>query len=59
MNSLLAGSERAEALVGLFMLGYSKGRFVRVSPIKNALEIVVIGGLATGISIAVGNVLAV
>ncbi len=47
------------AMVGLFLLGYFKGKFVKVSPIRSALEIVVIGGLATGIGIVVGNALAI
>ncbi len=47
------------ALVGLFVLGYLKGKVVKVSPLKSALEIVVIGGLATGIGIVVGGALAV
>ncbi|MGB5953211.1 MAG: VIT1/CCC1 transporter family protein [Ornithinimicrobium sp.] len=47
------------ALIGLFVLGYLKGKVVKVSPLKSALEIVVIGGLATGIGIIVGNALAV
>ncbi len=47
------------ALIGLFILGYFKGRIVKVSPIKSALEILIIGGLATAVGLVVGNVLAV
>ncbi len=47
------------ALIGLLVLGYAKGKIVDVSPIRSALEIFVIGGLATAIGIIVGNVLAV
>lgn len=43
------------ALVGLFVLGYLKGKIVKVSPIKSALEIFVIGGLATLIGIIAGK----
>lgn len=47
------------ALVGLFVLGYYKGKVVKVSPLKSALEILIIGGLATAIGIVVGNLFAV
>lgn len=47
------------ALVGLFILGYLKGKVVKVSPIKSALEIVIIGGLATAIGIIVGNLFSI
>lgn len=47
------------ALVGLFILGYLKGRVVKVSPIKSALEILVIGGLATAIGIIIGNLFSI
>lgn len=47
------------SLVGLFVLGYFKGKIVKVSPIKSAVEIMIIGGLATVIGIVVGNIFAV
>ncbi len=47
------------AMVGLFILGYFKGKFVKVSPIRSALEISIIGGLATAAGIIVGNIFAV
>lgn len=47
------------ALVGLFILGYLKGKVVKVSPIRSAIEILIIGGLATTIGIVAGNVFAV
>jgi VIT1/CCC1 family predicted Fe2+/Mn2+ transporter len=47
------------ALTGLFLLGYIKGKVVQVSPLKSALEIFIIGGLATAIGIVVGNILEV
>lgn len=47
------------ALMGLFFLGYLKGKVVKVSPIRSALEILLIGGLATAVGIVVGNIFAV
>lgn len=47
------------ALIGLFVLGYVKGKVVKVPPLKSALEILIIGALATAIGIIVGNLLAV
>ena len=47
------------ALACLLLLGYVKGRIVKVSPIKSALEVFVIGGLATIIGIVVGNIFAI
>jgi vacuolar iron transporter family protein len=47
------------ALIGLFFLGYYKGKIVKVSPIKSALEILIIGGLATAVGIVAGNIFAV
>lgn len=47
------------ALTGLFILGYAKGKIVKVSPIKSAAEIVIIGGIATAIGIVAGNLFAI
>ena len=47
------------SLIGLLILGYVKGKVVDVSPVKSAIEIFIIGGLATAIGIVVGNVLAI
>ena len=47
------------SLIGLLVLGYAKGKIVDVSPIRSAIEIFIIGGLATAIGIIVGSVLAV
>lgn len=47
------------ALIGLVVLGYAKGKIVKVSPVRSALEVFVIGGLATLIGIVVGNIFAV
>ncbi len=47
------------ALIGLFVLGYLKGKIVKVSPMRSAVEILIIGGLATLVGIVVGNIFAV
>ena len=46
----------AGALIGLFVLGYVKGKLVKTSPLRSALEIVIIGGIATAIGLTVGAV---
>ncbi len=43
------------ALIGLFVLGYIKAKLVKVSPLRSALEIFVLGGLATIIGLIVGK----
>ena len=47
------------ALIGLFGLGYLKGKIVKVSPIRSAIEIFIIGGVATAVGIVVGNIFSV
>lgn len=47
------------ALLGLFLLGLIKGKIARVSPLRSAVEIIIIGGLATMIGLLVGNFLQV
>lgn len=47
------------ALIGLFVLGFAKARLVRVNPIKSALEILILGGIATMIGLIVGRLLKV
>lgn len=42
------------AFVGLFSLGYIKGHFVKVQPLRSAFELFVIGAVATGIGLIVG-----
>ena len=58
-----AGSGRniaiAAALACLLVLGYVKGRIVKVSPITSALEVFVIGGVTTIIGIIAGKIFAV
>lgn len=46
------------ALLCLAVLGFAKGKIVKVSPIKSALEMLIIGSLATGIGIIAGRVFA-
>ncbi len=45
------------AFIGLFTLGYIKGKVVKKSPMRSALEIFMIGGIATLIGVAVGFLL--
>ena len=47
------------ALIGLFILGYLKGKIVNVPPVRSAIEIFIVGGLATAIGIIAGNLFAV
>lgn len=44
----------AFALIGLFLLGYFKGALVHTSPLRGGLKILIVGGLATALGIAVG-----
>ena len=43
------------ALVGLFLLGYAKGRLVKTSPWRSGLRILIVGGLATLAGLLLGN----
>lgn len=45
----------AGALIGLAILGVVKARLVHASPLKSALEVVIIGGIATAIGLIVGT----
>lgn len=47
------------AAVGLFILGYVKGKFVKISPIKSALKILIVGGIATALGIIAGRIFSV
>ncbi len=49
----LAGSILA-ALVGLFLLGYVRGKITRKSAMKQAIRVLVVGGVAAAIGIVVG-----
>lgn len=45
------------SLIGLIVLGYIKGKIVKVSPIRSAIEIFIIGGIAMIVGLVVGNFL--
>ena len=47
------------ALIGLLILGYVKGKIVKVSPVRSAIEVFVIGGIATAVGLMVGNLMSV
>lgn len=47
------------AFSGLFLIGYLKGLFIEGSTIRSAVELFVIGGIATTIGLAVGILLKV
>lgn len=44
----------ALALTGLFILGLYKGRISHKSPLRSALEVLIIGGIAASIGLAIG-----
>lgn len=47
------------ALIGLFVIGYFKGKIVEHRALRSAVEMLIIGGLATIIGLVVGNFLKV
>ena len=47
------------ALSCLLVLGYAKGRIVKVPPIRSAVEVLIIGGITTAIGIIAGNIFSV
>ncbi len=42
------------ALVGLFSIGYIKGRIVQVAPVRSAIKMLLLGGIATIVGVLVG-----
>lgn len=42
------------ALIGLILLGYVKSRVLRTNPVRGAIKVVIVGGLATILGIVVG-----
>ncbi len=42
------------AFIGLFILGYVKGHLVKVKPLRSAIELFIIGAIATTIGLIVG-----
>ena len=47
------------ALASLFAIGYLKGKIVKEKTLRSAVEMLIIGGLATAIGLVVGNFLKV
>ncbi len=47
------------AFIGLFAMGFIKGKIVAHKPLRSALEILIIGGVATAIGLLVGYLLRV
>lgn len=47
------------AFIGLFVMGYIKGHIVEDKPLRSAVELFVIGSIATLIGLIVGNILRV
>ncbi|MEX1995692.1 MAG: VIT1/CCC1 transporter family protein [Candidatus Saccharimonadales bacterium] len=43
------------ALMGLFFLGFLKGKLLKSSPLRGGLKILIVGGLATGLGVLVGS----
>lgn len=41
--------------IGLFVLGYVKGHIVETKPLRSAVELFIIGSIATGVGLAVGH----
>lgn len=52
-------SAAISALTCLVVLGYVKGKIVKVSPLKSAVEVLIIGGVATAIGIIAGKIFAI
>ncbi|MEX2012845.1 MAG: VIT1/CCC1 transporter family protein [Candidatus Levyibacteriota bacterium] len=42
------------AFIGLFILGYIKGHVVEMKPLRSAVELLIIGGIATAVGLLVG-----
>ena len=49
----------ASAFIGLFVIGYIKGHIVEHKPLRSAVELFIIGAIATAIGVIVGNLLKV
>jgi len=49
----------ASAFLGLFIVGYIKGRLVEHKPLRSAIELFIIGSIATIVGIIVGYLLKV
>lgn len=44
------------AFIGLFLLGYAKGRILHTSPLRGGLKILIVGGLASLFGILMGSI---
>lgn len=44
------------AFIGLYILGYVKGRVVKVNPVKSGLKILIIGGFTAIVGVVVGYI---
>lgn len=44
------------AFIGLFILGYIKGHLVKVKPLRSAVELFIIGAIATTLGLIVGYI---
>ena len=44
----------AMSFIGLYVLGFIKGKMVNVSPTRSAMEMLIVGGIATGIGAIAG-----
>lgn len=47
------------AFIGLFTIGYIKGKIVKHKPLRSAIELFIIGAIATSIGLIVGQLLKV
>jgi vacuolar iron transporter family protein len=45
------------AFIGLFLVGYVKGHYVKIAPLRSAIELFVIGAFAAAVGLVVGNIL--
>lgn len=43
------------AFIGLFILGYIKGHIVKEKPLRSAIELFIIGAIATSVGLVVGH----
>lgn len=44
------------AMLALFLIGYIKGRYVKKSPFKSGLKILLVGGITTVLGVVVGSI---
>lgn len=62
MPTILFGQPQARyiatiaAFIGLFILGYIKGHLVKVPTLRSALELFIIGAIATSLGLMIGHI---